>query len=184
MNGKYEQELRLASLHERHPGLTPSLAETFFEAASVCLSRHHESPVMVEISHEGTKSVRTTNFLSPDQRMVNAWSNHIDTTESGAYGVSLAAIEAEQRYVAVKRAETLSGADWYVAPVGSSADDLEECLRLEVSGTDSGGRATIEARLRQKVDQARRGASNLPAIALVVGFKEKAVIFQSVRADE
>lgn len=112
--------------------------------------------------------------------MLNAWANNIDTTESGAYGVCLAAVEVEEQLVAVRRAETLTGADWYVAPIGTESDDLESCFRLEVSGLDAGGRAEVAARLRQKVEQTRRGASNLPAIASVVGFKEKSVAIQKV----
>jgi hypothetical protein len=112
--------------------------------------------------------------------MRNAWANNIDATESGAYGVSLAAVEAERKLVAVRRAETLTGADWYVAPEGTTPDDLENCLRLEVSGVDSGGQSVVETRLKQKIEQARKGKSNLPAIASVVGFKERIVAIQTV----
>jgi hypothetical protein len=80
----------------------------------------------------------------------------------------------------VRRAETLTGADWYVAPIGTDPVDLEDCFRLEVSGIDAGGRSIVDARLKQKVDQTRRGASNLPAIASVVGFKELAIAIQKV----
>lgn len=184
MTDEDKPKLRLESLHERHIGLTPSLAGTFFEAASVCLNRHHNSPVEVEIARNGGTTTRLANFQKPDARVLNAWANDIDTTENGAYCVCLAAVEVEEQLVAVKRAETLSGADWYVAPVGTAPDDLERCLRLEVSGLDTGARSAVEARLRQKVDQARRGASNLPAIASVVGFRQRAVAIQKVSDGE
>lgn len=177
-------KLRLESLHERHVGLTPSLSGAFFEAASVCLSRHHDSPVEFEVSRNGGASTTLVEFQKPGARMLNAWANDIDTTEHGAYCVCLAAVEVEEQLVAVKRAETLSGADWYVAPIGTAPDDLERCFRLEVSGIDVGGRSAIAVRLRQKVDQTRRGASNLPAIASVVGFKGKAIAIQKVSDGE
>lgn len=173
-------KLRLESLHERHTGLTPSLGGTFYEAASVCLSRHHDSPVEVEITCNGGTSNRLAEFQKPDARVLNAYANDFDTTESGAYGICLAAVEAEEQLVAVKRAETLTGADWYVGPIGATSDDLESLYRLEVSGVDAGNRATIAARLKQKVEQTRRGLSNLPAIASVVGFKGKSVAIQKV----
>ncbi len=176
----YKPKLKLESLHERHTGLTASLSGTFFEAASVCLSRHHDSPVNMDIVCNGSTSTQLVDFQKPDARVLNAWANDIDTTESGAYGVSLAAVEVEEQLVAVRRAETLTGADWYVAPVGTEPDDLEKCFRLEVSGVDIGGRSVVDARLRQKIAQTRRGASNLPAIASVVGFKERAIIIQKV----
>lgn len=172
--------LKLESLHERHTGLTASLAGTFFEAASVCLSRHYDSPVDIEVKCNCNCSTRSVDFQKADTRMVNAYANDIDTTEFGAYGMSLAAVEAEEQLVAVRRAETLTGADWYVAPIGTEPEDLENCLRLEVSGVDTGSRSAIETRLLQKIAQTRRGSSNLPAIASVVGFKEKTVAIQKV----
>lgn len=178
-----EDELKtldLPNLHERHPGLTQSLAGTYHEAAAVCLNRHHESPIEVSVLFNGKTTARHISFASPDERTQAAWANEIDTTESGAYGVSLAAVESEAELVAVRRAETLTGADWYVAPKGEQPADLENCYRLEVSGVDAGNKATVEARLRQKIDQTRKGSSNLPAIASVVGFKEKSVLIQMV----
>lgn len=173
-------KLELRSLHERHVGLTESLGAIFCEAASVCLNRHHESPVEMAISSISGSNTRLLEFPKPDPLTLRAWANTTDTTEMGAYGVSLAAVEAEENLVAISRAETLSGADWYVAPVGAPPDDLESCFRLEISGVDAGGRAIFESRLRQKIEQARRGASNLPAIASVVGFKEKTVAIRKV----
>lgn len=180
MNDTKKSQLKLDLLHERHTGLTASLGGTFTEAAYVCLNRHHASPVEVAVSCSTGPSTQIVAFDKPDTRTLNAWANDIDTTESGAYGMCLAAVEAEEGLVAVRRAETLTGADWYVAPIGTDPVDLEDCFRLEVSGTDAGGRSIVDARLKQKVDQTRRGASNLPAIASVVGFKELAIAIQKV----
>lgn len=179
-NDTKKSQLKLDLLHERHIGLTASLGGTFTEAASVCLNRHHVSPVEVAVSCSTGTRTQQVEFEKPDARTLNAWANDIDTTESGAYGMCLAAVEAEEGLVAVRRAETLTGADWYVAPIGTDPVDLEDCFRLEVSGIDAGGRSIVDARLKQKVDQTRRGASNLPAIASVVGFKELAIAIQKV----
>jgi hypothetical protein len=179
-----EKKMRLESLHERHIGLTSPLGGTLYEAASVCLDRHHSSPVEFKVSCNQKTNTRQVEFQKPDTRMRNAWANDIDTTESGAYGVSLAALEVEEDLIAIRRAEKLTGADWYVAPIGTTPDDLETCFRLEVSGVDGGGRSIIEARLRQKIEQTKRGASNLPAIASVVGFKESMVTIQKVSDGE
>lgn len=184
MNAPAKPKFRLDALHERHSGLTASLGGTYSEAASVCLSRHHNSPVDINIVCNGGASTQSVEFQKPDTRVLNAWANDIDTTESGAYGVSLAAVEIEESLVAIRRAETLTGADWYVAPIGTEPGDLESCFRLEVSGVDAGGPSVVEARLRQKIEQTRRGSSNLPAIASVVGFKERAVAIQKVSDKE
>jgi hypothetical protein len=165
------KNIALDRLHERHPGLTQSLAQSYVEAACVCLARHHQPPVVFAIDQAGNKHSRTVDFLIPDERTRNAYANEIDATEDGAYGLSLAAVESVAGMVAVRRAETLTGADWYIAPEGELLEDLEGCVRLEVSGTLAGSSSDVNRRLQEKVAQAAKGNSNLPAIAAVVGFK-------------
>jgi hypothetical protein len=163
--------LRLDGLHERHPGLTQAVADSYAEAASVCLSRHHQSPVTLSLQHGNDEELRVVHYAVPDERVRRAHQNEIDATEAGAYGVSLAAVEAVAGLVAVGRAETLTGADWYIAPNSADIEDLEGCIRLEVSGINAGASSDVKRRLREKLAQTARGASNLPAIAAVVGFK-------------
>ena len=184
MSNRTEAKLLIDSLHDRHIGLTPAISETFCEAASVCLNRHHKSPVSMDVQSKNGSNARLVEFNKPDTRILNAWANDIDTTEAGAYGICLAAVEVEEDLVAVRRAETLTGADWYVSPTGSDPEDLENCLRLEVSGTDAGNETEVKYRLLKKVEQTKRGASNLPAIASVVGFKVKKIAIQKVSESE
>lgn len=172
--------MSINSLHERHIGLTPALSGTYSEAAAVCLNRHHASPVELQVAASDVIAKHLVEFPTPDRRTLNAWANEIDTTESGAYGVCLAAVEVTENLIAVRRAETLTGADWYVAPVGTTPEDLETCFRLEVSGVDAGSKAVVDARLRQKIEQTKNGKSNVPAIASVVGFKERRVAIQKI----
>ncbi len=163
--------ITLDRLHERHPGLTPALGQSYVEAAWVCLARHHHPPVIFSVNHAGNQLKRTADFLTPDKQTKNAYANEIDATEAGAYGLSLAAIESVAGMVAVRRAETRTGADWYIAPIGELLEDLESCVRLEVSGVNAGTGSDVNRRLQEKIAQAARGNSNLPAIASVVGFK-------------
>src|SRR4029453_10462573 len=163
--------LKFEKLHERHTGLTPALAESYVEAASVCFARHHKTPVTLSLNHKDENSSRILHFVMPDDRVRNAYANAIDTTETGAYAASLVVIEAVMGLVGVRRAETLTGADWYIAPEGVEIMDLENCIRLEVSGTSAPNTSEINRRLRDKIAQAARGESNLPAIASVVGFQ-------------
>ena len=76
----------------------------------------------------------------------------------------------------------MTGADYYVACPGEAANDLENCLRLEISGVDRGSLATATRRLAQKLDQLARGASNLPAMAGVVGFEARAILLAEHQA--
>lgn len=176
-----DRELQIVRLHERHPGLTRALGESYTEAACVCWSRHHQPPVTMSLKRVNkADEARIVNFSVPDARTRAAHANEIDATEIAAYGVSLAAVEDIQGLVAVHRAETQTGADWYIAPSGTSIEDLENCIRLEVSGTSAGTSTDINRCLQEKVAQALRGKSNLPAMASVVGFKALEVVISSV----
>jgi hypothetical protein len=92
--------------------------------------------------------------------------------------VALAAVEVAERMFAISRAETHTGADYYIAPVGSSVDDLESSFRLEISGVDRGDTSIVRRRLRAKLKQAKVGNSNLPALAAVVGFRELLILIE------
>lgn len=160
---------------ERHHGLTCAVAESYTEAARVCLDRHHESPVGFEITNEDQKMDAVAEWEKPDERTQGAWANEIDTTEAGAYAFVLAGVELSDGLVAVHRAETKTGADYYIAPPGKTLEDLEDCLRLEVSGTDRGEESEVDYRLREKREQTVAGNCNLPAMAGVVGFRARVI---------
>lgn len=166
----------LRQLHERHPGLTPEVCSSFAQAAEVALSRHGEPPCEVVVRSKGAPRKRPLNWLTPDERARRAWANRDDTTRDGAYSVSLAAVETELGLVAVSRADIKTGADYFIAPAG--APDLEDADRLEVSGVNEGARAAVQARVRQKLEQAAAGQSDRRAVVSVVGFKERVVVLE------
>jgi hypothetical protein len=152
------------------------------EAAEVALARHHSPPATTFVVSCGEKgSERTLEWGLPTPAALRAWNNRDDTTRDGAYIVAIAAVEAEMGLVALMRAETRTGADYYVGEAGSS--NVECALRLEVSGVDSGDIPTVRRRLKQKVQQTREGDSNLPAIAGVVGFREAVVLVSDIEAE-
>jgi hypothetical protein len=115
---------------------------------------------------------------------MGAWANAIDATEAGAYGCVIAGVELLRGVFAVRRAETGTGADYYVGPADSGIEDLEECSRLEVSGVRDGDFRDVSRRLTEKVEQARRGKSNLPALAGVMGFSARLLLVSDVMGEE
>ncbi|MGH9759874.1 MAG: hypothetical protein ACREAC_03420, partial [Blastocatellia bacterium] len=167
------------NMHERHPGLTAALAAAYFEAASVCLDRHHSPPKTFAVSNGHTSTNAVATWTVTDARTRRAWANESDATRDGAYGCALAAVDLAFKMVAVRRAETLTGADYYIAPPNASTEDLEDALRLEVSGVDRGNKATLARRLRKKSAQAAAGRSNLPAMACIVGFQAMIILLES-----
>ena len=176
-----DDKLPLHDLSARHTGLTHPIAESYTEAARVCLDRHHSPPVDIAIKNADNNHAATVDWVPADNRTRGAWANETDATEAGAYACVLAALELTSGLVAVRRAETKTGADYYVAAPGAGANDLEECLRLEISGVDKGSESAIMQRLNVKLAQAAAGASNLPAIAGVVGFFARVIVLQPVQ---
>jgi hypothetical protein len=172
--------LLLLDMAERHPGLTRPIAGAYAEAACVCLDRHHTSPINFTIATKASRINASTTWERSNNRIVGAWANETDATEFGAYGCALAAVELAEGLCAVRRAESLSGADYYVAPIDDNRDDLEACIRLEISGIDAGSQSDARRRLRQKVRQASLGRSSLPAMAIVVGFKILQILVEHV----
>lgn len=171
--------LLLDAMESRHPGLTREIAAYYRQAAHVCLDRHHQSPAVFAVCDRETADVEVI-WSATTGQVKAAWANAIDATEAGAYACALAAVQLARGHVAVRRAETGTGADYYIGPPGSGRDDLEDCVRLEVSGVDRGNRQRLDARLADKTKQARAGASRCPAVAAVVGFEAKTIVLSDV----
>lgn len=178
-----ETPLGVIPLHDlaaRHYGLIETIAGGYVDAARVCLDRHHSPPARVTIVKESHQKTAIVKWEPADERTRGALANRDDATRDGAYGCVIASVELSEALYAVKRAETKTGADYYVAPAGKRIEDLEDCWRLEVSGIDKGNHAAIARRLREKVQQTREGTSNLPAVAGVIGFEVLSILIEYV----
>ena len=175
--------LQKLQLDQTHPGMTAARARSHAEAASVCVARHHDSPATYAVWDQDRRTDLEFYWDAPNKRLLASWANVNETTEAGAVALVLAALETCAGMVAVRRAETWTGADYYVGPPGSGRDDLEHCLRLEISGVDRGSSSTVYARVARKVRQVIRGASNLPALVGVVGFRACLMVLQPVEAE-
>ncbi len=182
-------ELQIQSLSARHPGLTESLSNVFYEAAQICLSRHHASPIVFSVTHNQQTIEAVSQWDEPSSRTSRSQGNQNDATEYGACAISIAALEITTDFVVTARMESLSGGDFYIAPKSSIPNDFEEdyepglldsAYKLEVSGIDEGSQAVVSTRLRNKIQQTQDGNCHLPAIASVVEFSNKIVVSTEV----
>lgn len=174
--------MRLAGLHETHPGVTEALGGAYCEAAAVCLSVFHAPPTSLQVEIGDGKATYMLEWEAPDQRQRNAYAEMGDATRDGAYATAFLCLEASTEYVVVARAEVGTGSDWYVAPPGHGIDalglpDLDDphVQRFEVSGTLSGD---LRQRMREKIEQLRSGDSPLPGLAAVVGFEHRRILIE------
>lgn len=167
----------------RHPGISDAVCEAYAEAAEVCLSRHHSPPsTRIRIECEGRESCRSLRWAAPNGTAQRSWKNRDDATRDGAYIILLAVVERELGLVALSRADTRTGADYFVGSPHQS--DLEEAHRIEISGVDMGGIADVRRRLNIKEGQVARGNGFLPAYAGVVGFRAATVLVSLVNENE
>jgi hypothetical protein len=86
-------ELPFHDLANRHPGVTRAIGDSYSEAARICLDRHHVSPIEISIETSAITHEAFAQWRRTDERERGAWANETDATESGAYGVALAAVE-------------------------------------------------------------------------------------------
>jgi hypothetical protein len=168
--------LRFEELAGRHP-IDPFQLQCYANAAKVRLELHHSPPVSFEVTAKGETTTYQIEWAPIDDLLRRSYNNGDDAKRDGAYVLAFAAVEDIEGLVGIGRAETKTGADYYVAPLGASPTDLEEALRLEVSGSD-GTETELRARLRQKQEQTRRGTGREPAIAAVVGFKSRLILLE------
>lgn len=170
--------LEINHLDRRHPGVNSHAAGYLHDAARVCLHRHHRSPVEMTVRSDSGATRAEVHWNEPDANCQATHNNADDATRDGACACVIAAVELTEGLVAVSRAHTKTGADYYVMPRGSRTDDLENAVRLEVSGLNLGAEHDVAARLNRKVAQLREGRSSLPAIAGVVGFRERLLLLR------
>jgi len=168
--------LHFENLAERHP-LDPHQLLGYANAARVRLDAHHAPPTVFEVTAKGETVEYDLNWSPADDMLRRSYNNHDDATRDGAYVVAFAAVEELEGLVSIARAETKTGADYYMLPRGSNPTDLEEAVRLEVSGTD-GDPAAVRSRLKAKQEQTRKGTGEEPAIAAVVGFKSRLILVE------
>lgn len=171
--------LPLDNMSDRHHGLTSEVAAYYHQAARVCLDRHHSAPTIFELQDErGVMSVEV-DWLASTDRERDAHGNRDDATRDGGYICALAAAELRDGFYAMRRVQVGKRADYYVAPTGTSRDDLEAFRRFEIAGVDAGGRTAVARRLTAKVSQVS-GNGDFPAMAGVVGFSARLIMLRHV----
>lgn len=144
-------ELNLTALHERHPGISAEVAAVYAQAAAVCLTRHHASPVEISVSKDLEPEVGyPIAWPTPTDRVRAAWANVDDATRDAAYGIILAAAEAHLGLVALERAYIGSGADYWIMPGGTaeSPSMTGTSIAMERSSWKSRGSTAVRMRPR------------------------------------
>ena len=91
------------------------------------------------------------------------------TTEFGAYGITLLLLHYLTGYTILEISDLGTGIDFWLGDEGDLL--FQNKARLEVSGIRKGDQGSIDARMNKKIDQTHKSDNTeLPAIVLIVEF--------------
>ena len=162
--------LDLASLDTGLPGLSPRWGGFLHEAGAVCLHKNgHATGVLLRIRGIVNIFVPLTWRINVTPQVLASWEDEQELAEHAASGLAVVLILSVASRKVIRRAKKGSHVDYWLADA-SSVYPFQDSARLEVSGILHGSDAVLDARVRQKVNQASSGPSPLPAYVVVVEF--------------
>jgi len=160
--------LRLSSLTDGMPGLTPALGGSLAEAAAVCLEEQGHGTV-VSLTVEGHfEEVLALERAPVDEQMRNSHRHEETATENGACGIAIAAVCEMTGLTVLRQSSRWTGVDYWLGP--KEAELFQDSLVLEVSGIRKGGDHSIRGRVRQKAVQMKKWGLEPPGLVAVVEF--------------
>jgi hypothetical protein len=140
------------------------------QAIVVCLdSQGHLSGCLLTVQGAFTDNCELVWSLSLTESVRRYWSDLVDATEQGAYGLAILLLRENTGMTIIERSRRGSGFDWWL---GTEDNLFQHKARLEVSGILAGSPRRINSRLKAKLAQAEQSAStDLPVYAVVIEFR-------------
>ncbi len=165
--------LKLMDMKSGAPGLTSEVGAYYAQAAGVCLEHQgHESPTSMLVSGEVMADAMLEWAPVTDQTRRN-WKDDEEATEYGACAIACLLVPGLSGLHVVERSRKGTGFDYWLGPTNNDESLFQSRARLEVSGIRAGTKATIAARVRQKLKQTERSDSSLlPAGIVIVEFSQ------------
>src|SRR5688500_18377794 len=170
MVNSLRQVLRLISLAEGMPGVSPEVGMSWAQACAVCLhSNDHSDGVELHVS--GIKDAIFAIEWDPDltDQVLRTWGD--EATEHGACAITYLLIPRLPDYTIIRRARNGEGVDYWLGDLRSD-NILKNAARLEISGILKGNKSSIKSRVKTKKKQTERSEGELPAYVAVVEFSK------------
>ena len=181
--------LDIYAMHRPH-ALKRELTDVFAAAAAVCIHRFHVPPKVWAVKADDGDTIHyEVPWTPPSDEGLRTYDDDDETTEFGACGMALAAVDIHMGLAAYSRAKKKTGVDFYLCTARASDTasslsydlDHRETVGLEVSGVSDDTDANFNERVRRKLAQVRSGRSPDRAIAGVVGFRGARVVFRTAK---
>ncbi|MBI1355287.1 MAG: hypothetical protein GC160_13140 [Acidobacteria bacterium] len=170
------RSLRLDLLSSgRIPGISIGGGAALAEAAAQCLTRAgfaSRAPFELRGDISAEEIEIEIEFEPPSLAVERFWADERKAIEFGAEAVAALLVEELTSWTIARRSRIGTGFDHWLVPKGGMAGDLyQESAKLEVSGIFEAADSRLGARVRAKLQQARRTRSDLVLVAMVVRFR-------------
>jgi len=161
--------LHFNHLAEKFPHIPPECGSALEQAIAVCLeSQGHRSGCLMTVEGEFQGNCQLIWNLSLSEAMRRFWSDLVEATEQGAYGLAILLLRANTSMTIIERSRRGTGFDWWL---GTEDDLFQKKARLEISGILTGSPRRINSRYKAKSVQAERSASTgLPDFVVIIEF--------------
>lgn len=172
MEAKKNRELRLTTLSDGLPAVTPSLGTTMAEAGAICFEdQNHSNGVKLQIHGDFSISFKVYWPKITDQ-MLRCWNDPQVATEHAAYGIAFLLVQSLTEYTIIRRSRKGTGFDYWLGREENEEELLfQNKARLEVSGIRKGNNNQVSSRVKKKLDQVKPTDNlGLPAYIVVVEF--------------
>ena len=176
--------LRLLDLNELAtggiPAITPALGASLAEAAGVCLESQGHSPGVALHVRGDSRTSYALAWPAISAQSLRAWNDPEEATEYGASAIAILLAKREIGYEVIRRSHNGTGFDYWLGDVTS--EGFQDKAGLEISGIRRGRDSIVNARVEEKLRQARRSRLlRLPVYVIVVEFGRP---LAEVRKDE
>lgn len=160
----------LSILGAGFPGISPVWGASLAEAAGVSLEdKGHVAPkdCQVDGSFDAVHSLRWPPTTAQIRR---TWADPDESVEHGAYGIAALLVATHTELEVVERSRKGTGFDYWLGRKGEASTLFQQTARLEVSGIGRGTNASVNARVKAKLQQTSVSDGALPAYVVVVEF--------------
>lgn len=174
----------LAKLFEGLPGLTKRHGGAHYEAALICLEKHHhQSGVQCHLNslNENLSTLELVWAEEITEQTRNSWNDISEATEWGAAGIAILVILECTEYTVIRCSKKGTGFDYWLG-YKKDVDNLGENVlkdeaRLEVSGILSEQKGnTVKQRVKKRDRQTKKSDDlRMPVYIVVVEFSSPVV---------
>ena len=149
------------------PAITPAVGSALAEAGAICLESQQHVPG-VDLSVRGDhEQAYPLAWQPPTEQARRSWNSPDTATEKGAESIAILIAKRAIGYSVIRQSRKGTGFDYWIGE--ESTEGFLDKAGLEISGIRRGNDRVVRARVREKLQQAKRHET-WPTYVVVVEF--------------